>query len=274
MALVRRYDKEKTVVTALDPLEDVVSWVEGLTSARRVESLLKSRHHLEGPLAVEDRSRIVANLIGMTCRYLEQAARGPKDISFLPLYYALLNLSKAYVAIGPYGHELNKNRHHGASYDVDQNKGNLDDDCVELHKKGTIPLLYRTLTGQAVLPSKGQSVSLRMKNVYPYIYDIQAEYEEAGGKNLLMPFKIERESKAGKVRFIARYIPEYEESEIEQHEQFKSVDIRKLQPFKGFERNDQKTSILASTWYDKDDTASLEDCLRRALIYSSWHQNH
>ena len=137
---IHRYQNHNTVMSALNPFEDVLCWVEGLTSPIYVKELLKSRHSLQGPQTIRRRSEAVARLVHIACEYLEQAMRGPKEVSFLPLYYAFLNLSKAYIVIGPYGNELDQNRWNGASYDTQKDVKDLDSEAIELHSGGAIHL--------------------------------------------------------------------------------------------------------------------------------------
>jgi len=184
--------------------------------------------------------------------------RGPKEVSFLPLYYAFLNLSKAYIVIGPYGNELNKNRWHGARYDTTKDVKTLDDEEIELHTGGDIPLLYRTLTGEDIKTK----MNLKMRDVYPYITDVSAEYGMATGKkNKLIPFRISViNGTEGRQMIRAEYAgPDKTE--------FDKVNISFLQGYRGLHKDAPGSVSLSSQWYDKDDTVSLMSCIRPAMLY-------
>jgi hypothetical protein len=192
MEQLGRYRESTILQSSLDPLEDVLCWVEGLTSARYVRDLLKSKHNLTGNLSIQYRSESISKLVTVACKYMEQAKKGPEEVSFLPLYYACLNLLKSYIIAGPYGVELSRNRWHGASYNPNRDFKSLDDDNIKLEKRGAIPLFYRTVIGQNI----GQSLTLKMQDVYPYIYDISAEYNRASkNKDRLLPFQIRMANK-------------------------------------------------------------------------------
>jgi len=260
---IGRYEKEKICISALNPLEDIMCWVEGLTSSKYVKDMLVSNHSLEGPMTVLERSKIVARLVEIACKFLEQAANGPKEVSFLPIYYAILNLSKAYIAVGPYGLELNENRLHGASYEANRDIGKLVDDFITLHPKGTIPLFYRTLTGENMFHSRSKPITLRMRDIYPYIYNISLEYEMATGiSSRLIHFDIHVEFKGEEQRIVAKYIDT-------EKDDFDKVKIGTLQGFRGLRRDHDGANRLVSEWYDKGDTESLKACLRPAMLYGS-----
>jgi hypothetical protein len=262
LAGISRYGNSKRVLSGLDPLEDVTCWVEGLTSRKYAEELLASRHTLKGSMTIAERSESVAKLTTMACKYLDQAAKGPREVSFLPLYYAFLCLSKAYITIGPFADEIVQNRRHGATYDVEKNPGLLEDDFIGLYPKGTIPLLYRTLLGESMFQKAVPPIAIKMGDIYRYIVDISAEYSEATGKNnMLVPFTIDVEVLGDTQRIVASYAGVGGESE------FNDVNIADLQAFKGLNKEDGESSRLVSKWYDAGDTESMLHCVRPALLY-------
>lgn len=257
MEQVNRYKELTIVQSSLDQLEDVMCWVEGLTSARYVGDLLKSKHSLTGNLSVRYRSESVSKLVTIACKYMEQAKKGPEEVSFLPLYYACLNLLKSYIIVGPYGAELSRNRWHGASYNPNRDFKSLDDDFIKLEKRGAIPLFYHTIVGQSI----GRPLTLAMREVYPYIVDIGAEYNRVSrSKNRLLPFEIKIAHKGETQRIEASYIG------TDQAE-FAKVRIMTLQAFSGLRRESKGSTKLVSKWYDKNDTAAMMACLRPAMLY-------
>lgn len=260
---LHRYEKINVVQSPLDPFDDVVCWVKGLTSAKYVEELLKSKHSLQGPIGVRQRSQIVAGLVQLACKYFDQAQNGPQDVSFLPLYYALLNLSKAYIAIGPYSNELSQNRKHGATYEPEKNVRTLDNDYIKLRSMGAIPLLYRTLVGEDLFENVREPLTIKMRDIYPYIPSISAEYKTAtGNESRLIPFRIWIAEKQGKEMVVARITEGYEQ-------EMDKVKIAWLQGFNGLRREDAKQPNLVSELYDKGNMQSLRSCLRPAMLYGA-----
>ena len=259
---VHRYETTHLVTSLLDPLKDVVCWVKGLTSTKYVEELLESKHNLLGSTSVRERSKTIASFVHLGCEYLEQAEKGPPEISFLPLYYALLNLSKAYIAAGPYYPEISKNRKHGASYAPETNARNLDNDTIRILPQGTIPLLYRTLVGEDIFLNTPTPLILTMKDIYPYILGISAEYKMAtGNEPKLIPFRILiAEGENNKRRITAQALRGYEPT-------LDKINITHLQGFNGLHREGTNKRILVSDWYEAENRDSLMSCLRPAMLY-------
>jgi len=238
----------------------VVCWVSGLTSIKYIEDLLLSKHNISVSISLRKRCSIVAGLVKLACEYLEQAQKGPQDVSFLPLYYALLNLSKAYIVIGPYYNELSQNRKHGASYDTEKKARTLENDYIKLRAKGSIPLLYRTLVGEYMLKNVNEEKILKMRDVYPYIYVISAEYETAtGNQPKLIPFTIWIAEEQSKKRVKAKIHESYQNIE--------KVKVKWLQGFNGLYKEKDKENIFISDLYDKEDIQSIRSCIRPAMLY-------
>jgi len=259
---IHRYNNLNLVTSLLDPLEDVKCWVKGLTSTKYVEELLESRHTLAGSASVRERSNIIARFVNLGCKYLEQAEKGPPEISFLPLYYALLNLSKAYITAGPCWTEISKNRKHGASYDPETNARTLDNDSIKLHPQGVIPLLYKTLVGEDMFNNGKSRLILRMKDIYPYIFNISAEYKMAtGNDSKLIPFRIGITKRGDNKRRITAEVIEGDKTALEK------IDIKHLQGFNSLYREGQNKHLLVSDWCEEGNTDSLMSYLRRATFY-------
>lgn len=175
IAPFHRYPKAYTVSSMLDPLDDVTNFVESLTAIDYLREVLISEHRFSKKDATS-RAKLIIPHLKIALSYLEQAKSGPPDVSFLPLYYCILNLSKAYILIGPHHALLPSNRWHGAQYPVTaKDSHNLLTEFVYLHPGGTIPLLYRTLTGNIITKKR----KILMSDVYPYIPDISAEFSLA-----------------------------------------------------------------------------------------------
>jgi len=131
------------------------------------------------------------------CQFIEQGQKGPKELAYLPMYYALLNIAKAYILFGNYANELRekKNRRHGAGYGHGDFVS-LNDDSISIYKNGIIPLFYKTLVNEQIpIKNKGNRIVVEMKRIYPYIREISAEYSTAcqEGERKLMPFSVRLE---------------------------------------------------------------------------------
>lgn len=199
MEFVTRYDKRSVVSTSLDPIQDVLCWIGGLRSRGYVEKILKEVHGYKTKHSIESRAASISRHAQVAIDLLNQGLSGPVETSFLPVYYGLLNLSKIYIICSKnYGGLRRKsNRQHGAF--ISPHRGNpktFMKDKVLLMKRGTIPLLYKTLTGLGI-PSEKYVVEL--KDVYPYIVNISFEYNFLHGENRLQPclFELNRDDVNG-----------------------------------------------------------------------------
>jgi len=162
----------------LDPLDDITNLVESMTASEYLSDVLVSEHGFHRKDA-NARAKMIIPHLKMSLSYLEQSKSGPSDVSFLPLYYALLNLSKCYILVGPHFNQLPSNRWHGAHYPVTaKDSQNLLTEFIVIHKGGAIPLLYKTITGKTI--SKNHNIYL--SDIYPFIPDISVEYSLATKK--------------------------------------------------------------------------------------------
>lgn len=261
MESTNRYKDVIAVTSALDPLEDVTCWIEGLTSANFVKDLLKSKHNITTNMNIRQRSQNIAKLVEVSCKYLKQAREGPEEVSFLPLYYACLNLIKCYIIVGPYSSRLEQNRWHGISYDPNREFKSLDDDVIQFQRRGAIPLFYHTVVGQSMFQNVSPPYRISMRDIYPYIINVEAEYKMATkSKGKLLPFFIDINKQPQRQRIEAVYIGENPQA-------FKSVRIRTLQAFRGLKRENKNSTKLISRWYSTTDTESMMTCLRPATLY-------
>ena len=127
-----------------------------------------------------ERAREVIPYIKVALKYLDQSMCGPKEVGLLPAYYALLNLAKVYVLLGPRRADLPSQQWHGASYKVSsKDSHSLLTEAIELMPKGAIPLFYETITGQKLPFRKKKNratLRLRLGDIYPFVSGITAEY--------------------------------------------------------------------------------------------------
>jgi len=261
MERINRYKEVNVLTSNLDPLEDVTCWIEGLTSVNYVKDLLKSKHNITTNMNIRQRSETIAKLVGVSCKYLEQARKGPEEVSFLPLYYACLNLIKCYIIVSPHSSLLEQNRWHGISYDPNKDFKSLDDDAIQFQRRGAIPLFYNTVVGQSMFQNVNPPYSISMHDIYPYIINVGAEYRMATrSKDKLIPFIININQQPQRQRIEATYIGINQQA-------FKSVRIGTLQAFKGLKRENKNSNKLISRWYSNTDTTPMMACLRPAMLY-------
>jgi hypothetical protein len=176
--MLTRYPREQKLLTDLDPLADAANLIEALTSTEYVIDVLRSRRGL----AVSDalaRAAVIVPHVRAALDYIDQASSGPRNVAFLPIYYAMLNLAKANIIAGPKHADLPANRWHGAQYRgyAKRSRSILTEE-VTLKRGGAIPLLYETLTATRF---PGEQV-IRMQDIYPYITDVGGEFHLAASR--------------------------------------------------------------------------------------------
>jgi YaaC-like Protein len=177
-----RYEETEAIITHLDPLTDLVTWLEYYSAIDYVAAILTDRHGVPST-AARQRARLVAPHARLAREYFDQALSGPRDVSFLPIYYGILNLVKIYILFGPHHALLPANRWHGATYDgYGKASQTLLTEKITVKQGGAIPLFYQTLTGQQITRAK----SLRLSEIYPYLLGVSIEYKLATGKAALL----------------------------------------------------------------------------------------
>lgn len=182
MAEIMRYDKYRLVGSNLNPLEDVLFWIRGLRSKGYVENILKEQHNIRGVGNVNKRTVAINRHADMAVNLLEQGFNSSVETSFLPLYYGLSNLSKIYIICSKYFSELylKKNRHHGAIAKPLIRGSELLKDKVEVIQRGTIPLLYKTITD---LPLDKNNM-IRLEEIFPFIQNVSHEHSLISKKDM------------------------------------------------------------------------------------------
>jgi hypothetical protein len=174
---ITRYEEVEAINTNLDPLTDLVTWLEYYCATDYVVSLLTTRHGV-ATAAAKTRAQLIRPHARLATEYIEQALSGPSDVAFLPIYYAILNLLKIYILFGPHYAQLPANRWHGAKYDgYDKASRTLLTEKITVKKGGTIPLFYQTITGQPVR----RDTPFCLSEIYPYLMDVSTEYKMASG---------------------------------------------------------------------------------------------
>ncbi len=178
MTTILRYDKVSEVTTPLDPIEDLLSWISGLSSLGYTSDILRNVHRISDTREIKNCAQLIAvhstNSIGL----IEQAYSGPAIISFLPLYYAILNLSKIYITLSGRRQDLERNRWHGATYNPEKSSRDLLTEQITLKRGGVLPLFYEVLTRS----TWGRNdIKIKLHDIYPRMLGISHEYQHAYG---------------------------------------------------------------------------------------------
>ncbi len=176
--IITRYPKLHGVTSHLNQMDDMIDWLGYLTSPEYLTDLLVARHGLSVNDAKVRAKKIIPH-ISAAISLIKQSLIGSDVVSFLPAYYAMLDLAKVYILLGPRHADLPMHRWHGASYDVaGKDSRTLLTELITLKRGGALALFYETLTGKPILTER----KVKMRDVYPYIRDISAEYRIATNK--------------------------------------------------------------------------------------------
>ena len=174
---IERYDVSGGFSSCFDPLDDLVLHLDFLAAVNYTVDLLRLKH---GVPAADARSRAcrIRPHARLAAQYVRQARTGPVEVSFVPSYYAILNLLKIWILCSPEHARLRGNRWHGATYDPNTPlRRTLTAETITLRREGAIPLFYEVLTGQRI----ADRTQIAMRDIYPYITDVSTEWSLASG---------------------------------------------------------------------------------------------
>jgi len=242
-------------------------WFCGLASHSYVTEVLRETHGIRIAAEARKSARLVSMLAKDAVGLLDQAYSGPPEVSFLPLYYAVLNLSKIYIVAAGRRTELDRNRHHGATYNpAAKASHNLLTEEITLRPDGVLPLFYEVLTGQRH-PWAGNR-RLALKCVYPYILGVSVEYGFAYKQpEALQPLTIQMEE-APDSRF--RYV-----LQLENTPHPKAFDRKHLRILAGLSIDSSRQHTYVTPYVraatPEEGHSLLSKTLRRCLIYT--HDN-
>ncbi len=267
MNIPGRYNSSTTVRTPLDPIEDLVSWISTLRSKGYTSDVLKREHGFADAKEIRTSADLIGILSSNAVGLMEQAYSGRPQHSYLPLYYALLNLSKIYVVAAGNREKLFTNRYHGVSYNpVEKNSRDLLNERIVLKTNGVFRLFYESTTKQPWVHSNRK---LTLKCFYPFIQNIGHEFFQFYKQTPpLQPieFDLVTTSKGGhKVRVMAPNVglPHYDK-------------IRYYKILKGFSSTRQKgvfETRVISGMNERDARQVLLKQLNRELIYCKTKHN-
>jgi len=168
-----RYDKRELIGTDLDPIEDILNLITTLKSKGYTSDLLREVHGFSGVGEINKTAKLISLHIDNAIGLSEQAFEGTPETSYLPLYYSTLNLSKVLLLLLGKRVDLERNRWHGAKYTESEMTRSFLNERIEIKGNGTIPLLYKTLTGK-VIPRTG--IKIPLQDIYSHITSVGAEY--------------------------------------------------------------------------------------------------
>ena len=242
-------------------MTDLLALIEALGSQEYTQDRLRSIHGFSA-VEAKRRSQHIAPLIHTALGFIHQAFEGPAHLSFLPIYYAVLNLAKVYVLVGPHHAVLAKNRWHGAVYLGHQKDSqNLLTESVTVKTQGTLPLFYLTLTDLTIT----KDLVLPMSNIYPYIVDISFEYQLATGTS----------SRLARVEFPIRPAPPGMQFPVIAHVTPYSgpdqVPLRHLKLLKGFKTEPGNVNHFRGINISNDarGVSNLRSTIRPFLLYAA-----
>lgn len=255
---LHRYPNVREIASNLSPLDDAVALIRAFASAEYLSDVLIRTRSLS-EAAATTRVRSVVPHVRTALDLLDQAFAGPPDVAFLPLYYALLNLAKVYILLGPHHAELPQNRWHGATYDghAKDSHGLLTEEIV-LKRRGAIPLFYQTITGTSI----SRELRVQMADVYPYVRDVSAEYYLASGEHCRVePIAMGIENVGGEFRAVVAMRPTVA---------VKSTEIKLLVGFKK-DTARPNTFVAKGLSATSTDFQGITEKVRRFLLYLGRH---
>ncbi len=179
MKSIGRYKDDHVICSDLDPIHDVLTLIQYLSSTQYVLDVM-TRYHGVAKGTGKERAKEIVSHVKTALDLIDLSLTGSTEVSFLPAYYAILDFMKIYILLGPFHNELARNRHHGAVYKGYSKKSqSVLTESIEVKKGGALPLFYKTITGQALVKQQ----TIKMGEVYPYIRNIGIEYELATGRH-------------------------------------------------------------------------------------------
>jgi len=262
MTVIHRYPTDIGVTTPLDPIEDVTSWISGLRSTGYVSDVLKEVHGFSNSAEIKTCSGLIALFSATSVGLIEQAYSGPPELSFLPLYYSILNLSKIYVVLNNQRGRLDAQRMHGGTYNPNRKLSrDLLTEKFQLRERGVFQLFYEAVTGEKWTTRK---LNVQMSDIYPYVPGITHEFSHAYKRFSRLqqialsienpsPGQFRLEVKLGNVRDQDSYNPRF---------------LRLFTGFRSLEgAADKFVSPYVSSGSIEDAQVQLSHLIRRCLLY-------
>lgn len=177
-----RYPFQRQLPEAPDPFEQISEILSWMCSEQYAKNTLVRAYQLTEKEAVKRTKRISPHMM-FALAYLEQARASDIEVSFLPAYYAILNLIKVVVLCGPLHARLNQRLHHGATYPVHRkNSRSLRTEEIDVWPEGVIPLFYETLVGKPW----GKKRTVQIGQMFRYARPVSEQWQAATGEASLV----------------------------------------------------------------------------------------
>ena len=255
-----RYPEDQLVVSDQEPFSDVLDLLGFLCSRDYLGDLIVKKHKLTRQQS-KSRTTLIIPYIKIASDYIRQSLEGPKNISFLPAYYAILNLMKVYILLSPKYDDLKHNRWHGATYKIhSKDSKSILYEKITIKNSGTIPLFYESITGQKI--PRGDNHIL-IGEILPYVTGIEHEYNLAtGNKSQICELRLDFFDRGGNRPRIK--IKNWDDS----------VPKRKLKILKEFKAHPSEKNIFLGKIInnEQNNIEEFRDHLRSFLIYNIHHQ--
>lgn len=176
---IQRFEQDELVTSSHNVLVDLVDWLGFLCAKDYVTDLLRNTHQMSATESAKRAGKIIPH-VRLAAGYVHQSQEGPPELSFLPAYYAILNLMKVYVLLGPRHADLSSNRHHGATYDVGgKDSHSVLTEEIKLKRNGVFPLFYEAITGGSL---GNRTIILKVREFLPLVSGITHEYMHVTGQ--------------------------------------------------------------------------------------------
>ncbi|TAK14544.1 MAG: hypothetical protein EPO32_01245 [Anaerolineae bacterium] len=247
----------------MNPLEDVIDWITGLRSTGYTSDLLRTTHGFTDNARIKTVASQIATTAGNSVGLFEQAYSGPPEVSFLPLYYALLNLSKVSILASGFDVELARQKRHGSSYDpARKSSRDLINEKFEIWPSGVFPLFVRAITGR-IIPRR---FTISNSEIYPFVPGIGHEFGHAYEMPpILQGISIELRINANKMYCLFAVLAESSHPN--------ALNLRSHRVLRGFESIERKRNefqsrlVLPSTIPEDEAMLQLARDFPRYLLY-------
>lgn len=169
----QRYKAENIIYTSHDRLEELINYISIFKSRDFTSDILNKRHKFTNSKNIKEASNQIKLHMTLALDLIEQGFGSKAELSYLPFYYACLNLIKCHLIALKKSSELKKNKLHGMKYNDNPRTKIFLNEELKFFKKGTIPLYYQYISGKVISKS---GIKVKLDDVYRNIANIQAEY--------------------------------------------------------------------------------------------------
>src|SRR5689334_7450317 len=114
--MIHRYPDTVQLTSELDPMADVTSWIRGLRSVGYTSDILRNIHGFIDKNRIKHSAQAISAYVDTAVQLLNQGQSSSTELSYLPIYYAMLNLAKAVTIFSGHMKELSMNKYHGATW--------------------------------------------------------------------------------------------------------------------------------------------------------------